>query len=51
MLPGVNISSQCYDFNKRMKVYCDVETKISYQVHKGFWQDEVDKWSHDGIHP
>ena len=48
LLPeGVTFSSQCYDFNKRMKDYCEVEMKISYQVLKGFWQDEVDKWSRD----
>ena len=41
-------SKQC---NTMLYHLCDVEQRIEFRTHNGFWDIPVHQWSRDGIHP
>ena len=38
-------------FNKCLRHFCDVDPTLHYHTHRGFWNNDITMWSHDGCHP
>ena len=38
-------------YNGFLAHLCEVEPRIRYHVHSGYWLHSVSTWSRDGIHP
>ena len=38
-------------FNKCLPHFCDVDPTLHYHTHRGFWNNDITMWSHDGCHP
>ena len=38
-------------FNRILRNYCDVEPRMTYHTHRGFWTVPIKHWSTDYIHP
>lgn len=48
---GVNFADEMYNCNKYLQNLAEVEERVRYHVHKGFWAVDHREWSRDGIHP
>lgn len=54
---SLQFNSNVTKLNKILKDLCQVDNKITFHRHKGFWYTQDRKplpitiWSHDGVHP
>lgn len=44
-------ATAAYLCNKYLMDLCEVEARVHFHMHKGFWSSSPNEWSRDGIHP